>query len=219
MEQVYEAEIKLLQEEIALLQNQQENNEREVILHIEEHTQRTLTSQPNFKRGKNDAVMNLEKLEEDLARQTKINGIVLKECEVKTLEKSRTKIVQRYRVSGNCSFLNFQVEFELTEIQEEDGTIVRRITALNIVVDGCELIDISTFVSGVEETKSLLLFFRALRAFSERCEQRSRTFAHFKVTVVGRQENGTFHMNSSYRTFNQTFEDDCRFTRVLILFC
>ncbi|XP_064161985.1 centromere protein P isoform X2 [Anguilla rostrata] len=180
MEQVYEAEIKLLQEEIALLQNQQENNEREVILHIEEHTQRTLTSQPDFKRGKNDAVMNLEKLEEDLARQTKINGIVLKECEVKTLEKSRTKIVQRYRVSGNCSFLNFQVEFELTEIQEEDGTIVRRITALNIVVDGCELIDISTFVSGVEETKSLLLFFRALRAFSERCEQRSRTFAHFK---------------------------------------
>ncbi|KAJ8361051.1 hypothetical protein SKAU_G00175760 [Synaphobranchus kaupii] len=184
MERVYEAEIKLLQEEIAMLQNQQENNEREVISHFGEHTQRALTSQPDFQRGTKDTAMNLkmelEKLEEDLARQTKMNGIVLNECEVNTLEKSKTKIVQQHRVSGNCIFLDFQVEFQLTEILEEEATIVRSITDLNIVVDGCEFIDISAFVSGVEETKSLLLFFRALRAFSERCEHRNRTFAHFK---------------------------------------
>ncbi|KAJ8258428.1 hypothetical protein COCON_G00174400 [Conger conger] len=180
MEQLYEAEIKLLREEIAMLQNQQEHNEREVMAHVGEHVQRTITSQPDFKRGENDAALNLEKLEEDLARQTKMNGIALKECEVKTLEKSTTKIVQQHRVSGDCNFLNFQVEFELTEVLGEDGSIVRRITDLNIVVDGCEFTDISTFVSGAEETKSLLLFFRVLRDFSNRWEHRSRTFAHFK---------------------------------------
>ncbi|KAJ8259874.1 hypothetical protein GJAV_G00174440 [Gymnothorax javanicus] len=159
MEQEYEAEIKLLQQEIAMLQNHLENNEREVSLHFEEHSQPARTSQPHFKTAENDIITHLEKLEEDLARQTKLNGIALKKCEVKTLEKDKAKIVQQHRVSGNCDFLDFQVEFQLTEILEEDGTIVRRITDLNIVVDGREFIDISTFVSGVEETQSLLLFF------------------------------------------------------------
>ncbi|KAJ8385037.1 hypothetical protein AAFF_G00195670 [Aldrovandia affinis] len=63
--------------------------------------------------------MELENLEEDLARQAKINGIVLAECEVKTVEK-------------------------------------------------------------MEEKSSLLLFFRTLKGFAERCEHRNRTFQHFK---------------------------------------
>lgn len=34
----------------------------------------------------------------------------------------------------------------------------------------------------VEENKDLLLFFRTLRTFSDRCDDRFRTFQHFQVS-------------------------------------
>ncbi|KAI1890382.1 hypothetical protein AGOR_G00153150 [Albula goreensis] len=184
MEQVYEAEIKLLQEEILMIQNQLENNEREVALHFRELTQNDVPFHADLRGRKKDIIMNLklelENMEADLARQTKMNGIELTTCEMKTLEKSQTKTVQQHRLSGHCQYLAFQVEFEVTEVQEE-SSVSRIVTDLNIVVDGCEFSDISTFVSGAEERKSLLLFFRTLKGFSQRCEHRNRTFLHFKV--------------------------------------
>lgn len=43
------------------------------------------------------------------------------------------------------------------------------------------------FVCRVEDTKDLLLFFRTLRTFSERCEERRQTFQHFQVTSNRKQ--------------------------------
>ncbi|XP_016130047.1 centromere protein P-like [Sinocyclocheilus grahami] len=63
---------------------------------------------------------------------------------------------------------------------KEDDALLRRVTELNIVVDGVEFKDFSAFVSRVEDTKDLLLFFRTLRTFSERCEERRQTFQHFQ---------------------------------------
>ncbi|XP_048877956.1 centromere protein P [Brienomyrus brachyistius] len=184
MEETYEAEIKLLQEEIAELQEQLENNEREV---FDKDRPKLLTSlsaksTTGYGEGDMDAasnlVMELEKLEKDLARQTKMNGIVLTECRVKTLEKSKSKIIQRHRLTGYCCQLAFQVEFELTDVQENNGP--RTVTSLNIVIDGSEFGEISTFVSQAEDSRSLVAFFRTLRRFSQWFEHRSRTFRHFQ---------------------------------------
>ncbi|XP_023655486.1 centromere protein P [Paramormyrops kingsleyae] len=187
MEEAYEAEIKLLQEEIAELQEHLENNEREVSLHFDKDIPKLLTclrakSTTGYGEGKMDTasnlVMELEKLEKDLARQTKMNGIVLTECRVKTLEKNKSKIIQQHRLTGYCCQLAFQVEFELTDVQENNGP--RTVTSLNIVMDGSEFGEISTFVSQAEDSRSLVAFFRTLRRFSEWCEHRSRTFRHFQ---------------------------------------
>ncbi|XP_062315289.1 centromere protein P [Osmerus eperlanus] len=126
-----------------------------------------------------DLIREIKEMEDDLIRQTKMNGIALTGCHVKTVEKSATKIVQQHRLTGHCSTLAFQVEFELTDVKE-DGGFMRSITDLNIVMDGNEFKDFSAFVSGAERNKNLLLFFRTLRRFSERCEDRHKTFQHFQ---------------------------------------
>ncbi|KAJ0002657.1 hypothetical protein NQD34_007806 [Periophthalmus magnuspinnatus] len=38
-----------------------------------------------------------------------------------------------------------------------------------------------SFLSSVEENQDLLMFFRTLRTFSDRCDERSRTFSHFQT--------------------------------------
>ncbi|MBN3308686.1 CENPP protein, partial [Amia calva] len=186
-QQMYEAEIRSLRAEIAVLEEQQESQEREVALHFGEHLQKALASlkgkSSDKRTGENETLANLkaglENLEEDLALQGKINGIELTHCTVKTLEKSENKMTQQYRISGHCHFLAFQIEFELTEVEEE-GIVSKSVTDLNIVVDGSEFTNISTFVSRAEDTKSLLLFLRTLKSFSDWCEHRRRTFLYFK---------------------------------------
>ncbi|XP_018600138.1 centromere protein P [Scleropages formosus] len=185
MERMYEADIKSLQEEIGALQHQLENNENMVTVSHEGPMEVVLSSlrgKPGTEFGKKDMVENLvlelERLEGHLSQQERINRIVLTDCRVKTLERNKSKFVQQHRLSGYCCHLAFQVEFELTEFQ--DPTASNSVTSLNVVVDGPELREISTFVSRVEDDKSLLLFFRTFREFSERCEHRNRTFMYFK---------------------------------------
>ncbi|KAL4655832.1 centromere protein P [Arapaima gigas] len=184
MEKHYEAEIKSLKEEIATLHGQLENRENVVSVFHEEPMQVVLSSlrgKPGMGCGKKDAtdslVLELEKLEADLTRQERMNRIVLTDCRVKTQEKNKSKAVQLHRLSGYCYHLAFQVEFELTEFKDP---AVCTVTSLSVVVDGPEFREISSFVSRAEDDKSLLLFFRALREFSERCDHRSRTFMYFK---------------------------------------
>ncbi|XP_042180859.1 centromere protein P [Oncorhynchus tshawytscha] len=189
LENVYEAQIKALQEEIAALQGQQDKNEREIAMNLAggrmQDALLIMTGHQEKEMGKSqrDITAHLKteimEMEEDLIRQTKINGIVLVNCCVKTVEKGNKKMVQQHRLTGHCSFLDFQVEFELTDVQE-DTTLVRTITDLNIVMDSTEFKDFSNFVSGVEDKRDLLLFFRTLRRFSDRCEDRRRTFQHFQ---------------------------------------
>ncbi|XP_015203662.2 centromere protein P [Lepisosteus oculatus] len=186
-EQNYEAEIKCLEEEIAMLQEQQESNEREFALRLRGNITKALGSMKDNRderqgEKKPEAIANLkdelEGLEEDLMRQSRINRLVLTECAMKILEKSEKKVIQQYRISGHCSVLAFQVEFVLTDVQ--DATSSRIVTGLSIVVDGSEFNDMSAFISRVEDDNSLLLFFRTLRQFSEWCEHRKKTFLYFK---------------------------------------
>ncbi|XP_021466474.2 centromere protein P [Oncorhynchus mykiss] len=189
LENVYEAQIKALQEEIAALQCQQDKNEREIAMNLAggrmQDALLIMTGHQEKEMGKSQRHITahlkteIMEMEEDLIRQTKINGIVLVNCSVKTVEKGNKKMVQQHRLTGHCSFLDFQVEFELTDVQE-DTTLVRTITDLNIVMDSTEFKDFGNFVSGVEDKRDLLLFFRTLRRFSDRCEDRRRTFQHFQ---------------------------------------
>ncbi|XDV22564.1 hypothetical protein PO909_027436 [Leuciscus waleckii] len=188
MEQKYEEEIQMLQQEIEMLEAEQEETLRSILIQHGDRLQEELKSVSEERRGRGAHKRALSKLqtevrelEKDLRRQTEINGIALNECFVKTLHKSERKLVQQLRLAGHCSVLLFQVELAVTEIQKDDA-LLRRVTELNIVVDGVEFKDFSAFVSRVEDTKDLLLFFRTLRTFSERCGERRQTFQHFQVT-------------------------------------
>uniref|UniRef100_A0A671Q279 Centromere protein P-like n=1 Tax=Sinocyclocheilus anshuiensis TaxID=1608454 RepID=A0A671Q279_9TELE len=184
MEQKYEEEIQMLQQEIEMLEAEQEETLRSIFIEHGDRLQRELKSVYKERGGAqkhtlSKLITEVRELEKKLRRQTEINGIALNECFVKTLHKSERKLVQQLRLAGHCSVLLFQVEFAVTEIQEDDA-LLRRVTELNIVVDGVEFKDFSAFVSRVEDTKDLLLFFRTLRTFSERCEERRQTFQHFQ---------------------------------------
>ncbi|XP_066528635.1 centromere protein P [Hoplias malabaricus] len=187
MEQKLKEELKLLQQEIEAYKAEQDVFLRAISLQHGEALESCLQAF-HYKREKGDRRLNKDVLkliteiniaEKDLKRQADINGISLSECCVKTLEKNESKTLQQYRLTGHCCFLSFQAEFALTEIQDGDSSL-RKITDLNIIVDGAEFKDFSEFVSRAEETKSLVLFFRTLRVFSERCNQRSRTYQYFK---------------------------------------
>ncbi|XP_065100579.1 centromere protein P isoform X2 [Paramisgurnus dabryanus] len=186
MEHKYEDEIQMLQKEIEMLEAEREESLRSIFIEHGGRLQQEIKSVLEEKEGGGEQkhalsklITQIKNLEKDRRRQTEINGIALNECFMKTLHKSESKQVQQVRLAGHCGQLLFQVEFAVTEIQE-DKVLHRRITELNIVVDGAEFKDFSAFVSRVEDTKDLLLFFRTLRMFSERCEERQQTFQHFQ---------------------------------------
>ncbi|XP_047666599.1 centromere protein P [Tachysurus fulvidraco] len=187
MEQKYEEEIQLLQQEIETCEAEQKECLRAISRQHGETVQNILKT-ISIQKDREDGGINKElsklvseisEMEKDLQRQTDISGISLSECWVKTLEKSSTKTVQQYRLAGLCWLLSFQVEFAVTEIQDGD-TILKKVTDLNIISDGAEFKDLCGFQSRVEESKCVFLFFRTLRAFSERCKQRTCAFQHFK---------------------------------------
>lgn len=130
---------------------------------------------------------DLEKMEEDLQRQTQMNGFTVTSCKTRIV-KSQESISKRggssssqqVCVSGLCSELHFQVEFKLSELKFDDK-VNRRVSDLNIVMENSDLQGFSSFLSRVEESPDLLLFFRTLRTFSDRCDERHRTFSHFQT--------------------------------------
>lgn len=182
---VLEAQIERLQAEVAALQGQQQDNNMDITLHLRGQMQDAMSYMCGQKQGggKEKVLSKLkeevEELEEDLKWQTRMNGISLNSCTTKTLQSSGSKLVQQLCVSGHCSELVFQVEFLLSEVNEGQGS-KRMISDLNVVMDDSDLQSFSSFLSGVEESSDLLLLFRTLRTFSERCEDRCRTFQHFQ---------------------------------------
>ncbi|TSM44102.1 Centromere protein P [Bagarius yarrelli] len=188
MEQKYEEEIKLLQQEIEMFEGEMEECLRDISRQHGE-TLRNILQTSSIQKDRENGVMRnkevakllteIQDLEKDRQRQTEISGMSLSECWVKTLEKSNTKTLQQYRLAGSCWLLSFQVEFAMTEIQDGENSF-KKVTDFNIISDGLELKDLCGFQSSVEDSKSLFLFFRTLRSFSERCKQRTLTFQHFK---------------------------------------
>ncbi|XP_070814585.1 centromere protein P isoform X2 [Chaetodon trifascialis] len=182
---VLEAQIERLQAEVAVLQGQQQDNNMDITFHLKGQMQDAMSYVCGRKQGggKEKVLSKLkeevEELEEDLKWQTRMNAISLDSCTTKTLQSSGSKLVQQLCVSGHCSELVFQVEFQLSEVKEGQGS-KRMISDLNVVMDDSDLQSFSSFLSGVEESSDLLLLFRTLRTFSDRCEDRCRTFQHFQ---------------------------------------
>ncbi|CAJ1052045.1 Hypothetical predicted protein [Xyrichtys novacula] len=185
---VLETQIERLQAEVEALQRQQQENHKDITLQLGGQIQDAtshfygLTQEEGEEKVMFRLKEEVEELEEDLKWQTKMNGIFLNSCTTKTLQNSGSKLVQQFSVSGQCSELAFQVEFLLTEVKNNQQ-LERTVSDLNVAIeagDQQDLKDLSIFMSGVEDWSDLLLFFRTLRTFSDRCDDRDRTFEHFQ---------------------------------------
>ncbi|XP_029358509.1 centromere protein P isoform X2 [Echeneis naucrates] len=180
-----EAQINHLRAEVAVLQHQQQEMHKDMTFLFRGQMQDALSYTCGQRHaGDREKVMSklkeeVEELEGDLKQQAQMNGISLNSCTIKTLQSSGSKMVQQVSVSGHCSELVFQVEFELSEVKEGQRS-ERTVSNLNVVMDTSGLQNLSSFLSGVEESRDLLTFFRTLRTFSDRCEERYRTFQHFQ---------------------------------------
>ncbi|XP_008289489.1 centromere protein P [Stegastes partitus] len=183
--EVLEAQIELLQAEVEALQRQQQDNQKDMTFQFRGQMHDAVASVCGLgPGGGKERVLSrlkeeVEEMEEDLRQQTQMNGISLTSCTAKTLQSSGRKVVQQLCVSGRCSELDFQVEFKLSELTTDQRS-QRTISDLNVVLDSSDLQNFSSFVSSVEESRDLLLFFRTLRTFSDRCDDRCRTFQHFQ---------------------------------------
>nr|XP_061796718.1 centromere protein P-like isoform X2 [Nerophis lumbriciformis] len=168
-----EDQIKHLQAEVANLQEQQKNH-RDHTLYFSEQMQQALSHvRGQTPPGSAEEVMSclkkeVEQLEEDLQRQSQMNGINLNSCTTHSLERSSTKLVQQMCISGHCSGLEFQIEFQISEVKEGDQS-EKTIKSLNVVMDASDLANFSSFLSGT------------LRTFSDRIDERRRTFQHFQA--------------------------------------
>ncbi|XP_067424265.1 centromere protein P [Emydura macquarii macquarii] len=181
--QVYEDEIHSLEEEIEMLTQKFENNIQEPTFYSDEEIQISIKSHQGESKQREsspDLKAELDYLESDLSFLMKLTGIWFTDYSKKTVEKTGNKIIQKYRLSGNCYSLPFQLEFQLLEIQNKKS-VSAVVTDLSIIMESGEYSDLSKFVSSAEERGNLLLFFRSLSSFAEWCEHRKCTFKHFKA--------------------------------------
>ncbi|KAM4741025.1 centromere protein P [Anableps anableps] len=179
-----EAQVELLQADIRALQEQQQDSWKDFTVQFTGQMQNALAFLCGQKQDLEETVVSrlreeVEELEKDLKLQTQMNGISLNSCITKTLQSRGRELVQQFCLSGRSSELDFQVEFQLSELKDGART-ERRIIDLNLVLDSDDLQSLSSFLSRVEETRDLLLFFRTVRSFLERCDDRTRTFQHFQ---------------------------------------
>ncbi|XP_036007809.1 centromere protein P [Fundulus heteroclitus] len=180
-----EAEVQRLQAEIKALQQQQDVS-KDVTVQSRGRMQDALRFLCGRSRDLEETVVSrlkeeVEELEEDLKLQTQWNGVSVNSCITRTLQSRDQERVQLCRLSARCSQVEFQVEFQLSEVKDDSRT-ERRISDLNLVLDFSDLQSLSSFLSRMEETRDLLLFLRTIRTFSERCDDRTRTFQHFQVS-------------------------------------
>ncbi|XP_058157458.1 centromere protein P isoform X1 [Dasypus novemcinctus] len=135
-----------------------------------------------------DLRLQLGHLESELSFLSTLTGINIRNYSKKTevlssteiTEKNMKKVLQRYRLSGNCRMVTFQLEFQILDMQDEES-LSSVVTDLNIIMEPTEYSELSEFVSRAEERRDLFMFFRSLHYFVEWCEYRKRTFKHFKV--------------------------------------
>ncbi|XP_048714327.1 centromere protein P [Caretta caretta] len=180
--QVYEDEIHSLEEEIEML-TQKFENKQESTFYSDEEIQisiKSLQGESKLHESPPDLKAELDCLESDLSFLMKFTGIWFTNYSKETVEKTGNKTIQKHRLSGNCYSLPFQMEFHLLEIQSNES-ISAVVTDLSIIMECGEYLDLSKFVSSVEEQGNLLLFFRSLSSFAEWCEHRKRAFKHFKA--------------------------------------
>ncbi|NXA04980.1 CENPP protein, partial [Sapayoa aenigma] len=184
--QVYEDEIKALEEEIKLLTEKDEDIQQESTSFSHEEILKSIKSFQRETQGESkghespsDLEAQLESLEADLSFLTKLTGFQFTSHSKKTVERTRERRVEKHRLSGNCYSLSFQLEFQLLETQSQEK-VSAVVTDLSIVMEPREDSDVSKFVSSVQEQRNLVTFFRSLSTYAEWLEHRRRTFLHFK---------------------------------------
>ncbi|KAK5871986.1 hypothetical protein PBY51_012723 [Eleginops maclovinus] len=148
---VLEAQIEQLQAEVEDLQ--QQDNHNDISFNFRGHMQDAMLYIFGQKPGaeKENVLSGLkeevEELEEDLKLQTHMNGIILNSCTRKTLQRNKMKLVQQLCVSGVCSDLVFEVEFQHSEVKRGEQ-LKRTVSDLNVVMDSSDLQTFSSFLSG-----------------------------------------------------------------------
>ncbi|TNM89195.1 hypothetical protein fugu_005450 [Takifugu bimaculatus] len=180
-----EAQIQHLQTEVSALQDQLQDQQKNMAFNLGDQMQTAILLLEADEEEKEEFVLKLkqevEELRKTLRWQAEINGISMKSCKIKTLQSSGSKQVQHLFIAGHCGDMDFQMEFWLSEIKEAQGS-KRMISNLNVVMDAFNLRSFSSLLSGMEEDWNLLLFFRTLRTFSNRCDERRQTFQHFQIS-------------------------------------
>uniref|UniRef100_A0A8C1YC45 Centromere protein P n=1 Tax=Cyprinus carpio TaxID=7962 RepID=A0A8C1YC45_CYPCA len=162
MEQNYEEEIQMLQQEIKMLESEKEETLRSIFM---KHGLQRSVCKERGGAQKHTLRADHRSQRAEKKPQTENNGIALNECFVKTVHRSNIKM---------------QISFDyLTRLFMILSNSQCFITGGNLVVDSVEFKDFSAFVS-MEDTKDLLLFFRTLKTFSERSEERRQTFQPFQ---------------------------------------
>ncbi|XP_063147949.1 centromere protein P [Candoia aspera] len=185
--QACEDEIKSLEEEIKMLTEEYEHSQHQSMAYTDGEIMETMKlfrKKPEevLKQSESspDQETQLNLLEADLSFLMKLTGIFFTCYSRKLVEKNGSKTIQSYRLSGNCQSIPFHLEFKLMEESQMNRNVSAIITDLNIIIECDTHCDLSKLVSRAEENGNLLLFFRSLTCFSEWCEHRKRTFAHFK---------------------------------------
>ncbi|XP_039766032.1 centromere protein P isoform X2 [Ornithorhynchus anatinus] len=125
-----------------------------------------------------DLKTQLKQCESDLSFLKKLTGIDLINYSQVTI-KSEGKIIPRIRFKGNCSTLEFELEFQLLEAQS-DKNQTSRIFDLSIIMESVENSELSPLVYRAEEKGDLFQFFRSLNVFAELYVQRETILKHFK---------------------------------------
>ncbi|XP_042305583.1 centromere protein P [Sceloporus undulatus] len=185
--QMYEDEIQSLEEEIKTLTEEYECSHHASMAYSDEDIMNMLKSSKRKSVEKlgqyespPDLKTQLELLESDLSFIMKLTGICFTHYSRKPVEKNGTKTTHKYRLSGNCESVPFQVEFQLFEESQVKKNVSAIVTDLNIIIDSEEYSDLSKLVSRVEENGNLLLFFKSLLCFSEWHGRRKCVFTNFK---------------------------------------
>ncbi|NXO32087.1 CENPP protein, partial [Cisticola juncidis] len=184
--QEYEDEIQALEEEIRLLTEQYEEIRQESTCFSDEEILESIKSLRRETQGEtkgheslSDLEAELESLEKDLSFLAALTGFHFTSHSKKTVEKTQDRTVQKYRLSGRCHSLSFQLEFQLLEMPNNEK-VSAVVSDLSIVMDSREDSNVSKFVSSTEEHGDLLTFFRSISTYAEWFEHRKRTFLHFK---------------------------------------
>ncbi|NXM95215.1 CENPP protein, partial [Sylvia borin] len=185
--QAYEDEIQALQEEIRQLTEVYEDIQQESTFYSDEEILKAIKSLEGEAQGEtkgcaslSDLKVELESLERDLSFLTAFTGFHFTSHSKKTLERTKTRTVQKHRLSGKCHSLSFHVEFQLLEMLDSEK-VSAVVSDLSIVMESIEDPNVSKFVSSTEECGDLLAFFRSISAYAEWYEHRKCTFLHFKA--------------------------------------
>ncbi|KAJ6668378.1 hypothetical protein lerEdw1_015755 [Lerista edwardsae] len=231
--QIYEDEIRSLEEEIKTLTEEYECIQHGSMAYSDGELMKAMyvveklfcfylikksherPSQEEFKQCESspDLKTQLDLLESNLSFIMNLTGVWFTNYSRKPVEKGGTKTIHKYRLSGSCQSVPFQLEFHLMEENQvkpnngkasllsigidyivpsdypgrsnlkNNSNVSAVVTDLNIIIESEEHSDLSKLVSRVEETGDLLLFFKSLSCFSEWYEHRKSAWTHFKVVL------------------------------------